>query len=124
MGEITGKEPGHWHDELGRHRMNDARSYYGPQPVIGPDGEPLIEKGEPVMSDGLHRKYWEADERMYADHLATHEQMRDGTFAPEPADGDSDVIKTLFAERENAEQIITNTNQLITALREKAALGE
>lgn len=115
MGEITGKEPGHWHDELGRHRMNDPRSYYGPKAIVGADGE---------MSDGTHRKYWEPDERMYADHLSTHEQMRDGTFAPEPEDGDSDVIKSLFAERENAEQIVTKTNQLIAALREKAALSE
>lgn len=124
MGEITGNEPRHWHDEQGRHRMNDPRSYYGPSPVLGADSEPLIEKGEPVMSDGINRKYWEPDERMYADHLSTHEQMRDGTFEPQPEDGDSDAIKALFAERENSEQIIAKTNQLIAALREKAALSE
>lgn len=94
MSGITGKEPKHWHDGRGGHRMPDPRKIYGPAlpPSLG------------------------SDERAYAEHLKRHERLEE---YPEPREGDSPAIRALFEKRDNAEGQVRTISALIRALRER-----
>lgn len=106
MSGITGKEPGHWHDGEGRHRMPDPRERYGAQPVPGQPG---------LFSNPLPRNRWgDPDAVAYAGHLDVHDAV-----IPERRDGDSDTVRALFEGIENAQQLIRTSGKLINGLRER-----
>jgi hypothetical protein len=92
MTEITGREPKHWHDRHGRHRMPDPRPY-------GLRGE-------------------DADTRAYALHLRAHEEVAE---CPDRLPGDPETITALFDLIDARFAEIRKMRQLITALRQQAA---
>lgn len=106
MSKITGREPRHWHDENGRHRMPDPRELAKPQPIAGttqmsnPVPKATICHGDPDLA-----QYW--------DHLDEHDRE-----VPERRDDDSDAVKALFGQVENGERTIATARELIKTLRE------
>lgn len=91
MSRITGKEPEHWHDADGRHRMKDPRE---------------------IVS--IPKRYWLPDERIYAAHLAEHEGA-----IPQREDNDPEGIKALFDLIEQQQSMIKKAAMLITAIRQR-----
>jgi hypothetical protein len=92
---ITGREPKHWHDKDGRHRMPDPRQF-----------------------KELHRRNWSPDEKRYADHLTEHEQAQD---CPDRLPGDPEVIVSLFDLIDSRFAEVRKMRLLILALRQKFA---
>jgi len=99
MTAITGKEPKHWHDENGRHRMPDPRQSFG-------------DKWKVATGD-----YTDADERAYVRHLIEHEPGAVAVRLP----GDSDQITQMFNFIDNCEKQIAVLHKLITTIRERDA---
>lgn len=91
MSTLDGREPRHWHDSKGRHRMPDPRNFAG-----------------------YARQWWDADERGYVGHLEAHEVE---TRVPKPRPEDSDEIKALFEVISTAEQSIETSRALIRLKR-------
>ena len=63
---------------------------------------------------------WTAWDRAYAAHLDRHRELAEN---PEPMDGDLPVVASLFAHIEHLKAIIRKEQQLIVAIRQKAAEG-
>lgn len=93
MSRITGREPRHWHDARGGHRMPDAPRELKPG-------------------------YLSVDERRYRAHLEEHAQRAD---SPEPQPDDPTAVALLFEHIASLQATIEKERQLITALRQKAA---
>lgn len=92
---VTGKEPQHWHDADGRHRMADPRT-----------------------TSDVPERWWDMDERAYVTHLQTHEgEKRDPVRNSE----DSRVVRSLFDLLEARCEEIEKIRELITAHRELQA---
>jgi hypothetical protein len=66
------------------------------------------------------RSLWTAWDKRYAAHLDRHQEL---AANPEPMDGDPQVVTDLFLHIEHLKLIISKEQQLITALRQKAAAG-
>jgi hypothetical protein len=66
------------------------------------------------------RSEWTAWDRDYAKHLDRHREL---IANPEPMKGDPQIVTDLFAHIEHLRAIISKEQQLITALRQKAAEG-
>lgn len=64
------------------------------------------------------RSAWSAWERRYAAHLDRHKELAEN---PEPMDGDGETVKALFAHIEHLRAIIKKEQQLVVALRQRAA---
>lgn len=92
MSKLTGKEPGHWHDGHGNHRMTDPR-------------------GIP----GWNRKLWDQDERDYAAHLEAHEMAATN---PQRADNDTSAMRMFFDLIEANEQTNEKLRAMIVAHRQ------
>src|SRR5690606_5468044 len=95
MSQITGREPAHWHDEHGNHRMPDARKYYGDQ-WSNPSGD-----------------WTSADERNYIRHLIRHE---DGT---DPLPDDPEAVRAILSHIDVMEQTIQTSRELVRELRKQ-----
>lgn len=91
MTNLERREPKHWHDDRGHHRMPDPRQF-----------------------EGYPKKYWDEDERHYAAHLEEHERL---AKIPQPRPDDDEEIKTLFRMIELAEKTIEVSRNLINAKR-------
>lgn len=96
MSRIRGDEPRWWHAPSGAHQMPDPRKHE------------------------LHERYWDKDDRAYAEHLREHERLAD---RPERQEGDPAPVQALFDHIESLQKVIDKERQLITALRLKAAQG-
>lgn len=94
MSRLERREPKHWHNDSGSHRMPDPRTF-----------------------EGYPRRYWDEDERHYAEHLEEHERL---FKIPQPHEGDDETIATLFRVIAAAEKTIEVTRALIRARREQA----
>jgi hypothetical protein len=115
MGQITGKEPKHWHDASGRHRMPDPRRLAKPEPVVGEGGEPTGE-----MSVGQTKKSICAgnpDMAAYWDHLDEHDRLG---VMPERREDDPPEVQALFDKIENNEAQNATMWELIAARRQQA----
>lgn len=66
------------------------------------------------------RSEWTTWDREYAKHLDRHRELISN---PEPMKGDPQVVADLFAHIEHLKAIIKKEQQLITALRQRAAAG-
>lgn len=64
------------------------------------------------------RSRWTGWEKAYAAHLDRHKELAEN---PEPMPGDSQVVTDLFAHIEHLRAIIRKEQQLIVALRQRAA---
>jgi hypothetical protein len=105
MSKITGREPKHWHDENGNHRMPDPRQFAAPEPIDG--------TGQ--MSSGSSKQsvcHGDSDLAAYWDHLDEHDRT-----VPERRDNDSPAVRALFDQIENGERTVATARELITALR-------
>lgn len=91
MSQLTGKEPFHWHDESGKHRMTDPRNIQGWYP-----------------------KHMDTDEREYLAHLEAHESAERN---PQRQEDDPAVISALFDLIEANEGQNTKMRALIAAYR-------
>lgn len=98
MSALTGKEPTHWHDEHGRHRMRDVRT------LPGWDWE------------DRSGNWSDADERAYIQHLIAHEQADE---AGEPMPGDPPEVLTLLEKIKVGRAIRDKEVQLVRALRQQ-----
>lgn len=99
MSKLPGDKPErarNFHDRQGKHIFPHPRTY------------------EPRKSA------WTAWDRRYAEHLDRHKEL---AVNPEPMDSDPKIVMDLFAHIELLKSIIKKEQQLITALREKAAAG-
>lgn len=65
------------------------------------------------------KSHWSAVERRYAAHLDRHKELVEN---PEPMQGDAPAVTALFEHIAHLELIIVKEKQLITALRQRAAL--
>lgn len=105
MSKITDREPKHWHDADGNHRMPDPRRLAAPQPIAGthemstPPGKAVICHGDPDLA-----AYW--------DHLDEHDRA-----VPQRRPRDSAQVKALFDQAENGERVTGMAHELITVLR-------
>jgi len=101
VSSITGKEPAHWHDAEGRHRMPDPR-----------------------MTEFYPERWWDSDERAYVTHLQTHEGEKTD---PKPRSADSPLVRDLFELLQAKLSECESIRALIVAHREleasKAALS-
>ncbi len=86
---ITGKEPGHWHDQDGRHRMRDPRRL-----------------------PGWKKAHCNKDEGAYWDHLDAHDNV-------EPTPDDSPAVATIFETIAAHERVIGKMRELVKAVRQK-----
>jgi hypothetical protein len=106
MSKITGREPKHWHDENGNHRMSDPRRFAAPEPIAGTN----------QMSSGASKQticVGDPDLAAYWDHLDEHDRA-----VPERRPGDSKAVKALFDQIENGERTIETARELIITLRQ------
>lgn len=95
MSQITGREPAHWHDEHGNHRMNDPRRAFG-------------DKWSDTSGD-----WTSADERSYVRHLIEHEERTD------PLPDDPEVVRAILAHIAVMEQAIETSRKLVGELRKQ-----
>lgn len=105
MSEITGREPKHWHDENGNHRMPDPRTFAAPEPI----------RGTGQMSAGVSKAtvcHGDPDLAAYWDHLDEHDRG-----VPERRSSDSPAIRALFDQLENGERAVETARDLIKTLR-------
>jgi hypothetical protein len=91
MSQLERREPRHWHNESGTHRMPDPRRF-----------------------EGYPRKYWDEDERYYVAHLERHEAE---ALVPTPRPDDSGEIQSLFEVIAVSEKKIETARALIRAKR-------
>lgn len=98
MSRLTGREPKHWHDAQGRHRMTDPRAL-----------------------DWWQLRFADADEKRYVEHLEAHE---DEALNPEPRPDDTPKVQALFEHIESLEAMIRVERSMITALRKQGLTPE
>lgn len=91
MSELARREPRHWHNTTGTHRMPDPRKF-----------------------ESYPRKFWDEDERHYVEHLEEHERL---AKIPQPREDDPDDVTALFELIAAAENSIAASRELINAKR-------
>lgn len=94
MSRLGEEDRRHWHDDKGRHRMPDPRTFAG-----------------------YPERFWDADERAFVRHLEAHEAE---DAVPRPRHDDPPEITALFERISAAEQTIEASRRLIRAKRQQA----
>lgn len=97
MTQLNRREPRHWHDEHGAHRLSDPRKF-----------------------TGIPREHWDEDDLYYVRHLEAHEAE---AAIPAPQMSDTAEIKHLFRVIELAEQTVALARDLINAKRARKTPG-
>jgi hypothetical protein len=112
VGSITGKEPKHWHDQDGRHRMPDPRRLAVPQPVMR-NGKFTGEMSLPPHKRDIC--HGDPDLKAYWDHLDEHDRLG---HKPERQENDPPHLSSLFDKLESVEQQMKTLRELINVYRQ------
>lgn len=94
--QITGREPAHWHDDAGRHRLRDPRE------------------------TGMPKTHWSKDTKAFAAHLEAHEHER---AHPRKRAGDLPLVASLIDLIEARDRERHTMAELVDAIRQAAAEG-
>jgi hypothetical protein len=110
MSRLSDRDPKHWHDENGNHRMPDPRKLARP--------ESIIQNGEIVGTTGGQSKAiicaGDSDLAEYWDHLDEHDRQ---AAMPERRDDDSSAVRALFDKLEHNRRENETLIQLINDYR-------